>query len=129
MYFPILVVDKTPKTSQQAIAALINLSSREESLRTILIDEPFLSYLHSIITDKLHQHVDLVCMLLSNLAKSPKIEMLLGLKVPEVEGLTEKNMLGQLMEVFVIGEDKKWNGNATYDFLGNVWGDITRVIE
>lgn len=96
-------------------------------MRTILIDEHFLSFLHSIITDNGHQHADLVCMLLSNLAKSPKIETLLGLRVPEAEGLTEKTVLGQLMEVFVIGEDKRWNPNANYDFLANVWGDITRV--
>ena len=118
---------QTPKTSQQAIAALINLSSREEALRTILIDDHFLSYLHSIITDKTHEHADLVCMLLSNLAKSAKIEALLGLSVPEIDGLAEKTILGQLMEVFVVGEDKKWNELATYDFLANVWGDITRV--
>ena len=67
-------------------------------------------------------------MLLSNLAKSPKIEVLFRLNVPEVEGLTEKSVLGQLMEVFVLGENKRWNENATFDFLANVWGDITRVI-
>lgn len=66
-------------------------------------------------------------MLLSNLAKSPRIEVLLDLKVSEVNGLTEKDVLGQLMEVFVLGENKKWNQHATFDFLGNVWGDITRV--
>ena len=66
-------------------------------------------------------------MLLSNLAKSPRIETLMNIQVPEAEGLTEKTVLGQLMEVFVLGEDKKWNPNATFDFLGNVWGDITRV--
>ena len=52
---------------------------------------------------------------------------MLGVKVAEVEGLTEKNVLGQLMEVFVLGENKKWNPNATFDFLANVWGDLTRV--
>jgi Domain of unknown function (DUF383) len=93
----------------------------------LLIDEPFLGYLHSIVTDKTHEHADLACMLLSNLAKSPRIEILLGLKVPEVPGLRENNALGQLMEVFVLGESKKWNQNANYDFLANVWGDLTRV--
>jgi Domain of unknown function (DUF383) len=93
----------------------------------LLIDEPFLGYLHSIITDKAHEHADLVCMLLSNLAKSPRIKILLSLKVPEVEGLREKSVLGQLMEVFVLGQSKKWNENANYDFLANVWGDLTRV--
>lgn len=66
-------------------------------------------------------------MLLSNLAKSPRIEILLGLKVPEVDGLTEKDVLGQFMEVFVLGEDKKWNEHANFDFLASVWGDLTRV--
>lgn len=80
-----------------------------------------------MITDKTHQHADLVCMLLSNLAKSQRIEALLGLKVAEAEGLTEKDVLGQLMEVFVLGENKKWNEHATFDFLASVWGDLTRV--
>ena len=97
-------------------------------MRTILIDELFLSYLHSIITDKTEKHADLACMLLSNLAKSPRIEALFGLKAPEVPELTEKSVLGQLMEVFVRGENKEWNDNATFDFLASVWGDITRVV-
>ena len=66
-------------------------------------------------------------MLLSNLAKSPRIEVLFTLKVAGCEGLTEKSVLGQLMEVFVLGENKKWNEKANFDFLGNVWGDLTRV--
>jgi hypothetical protein len=103
------------------------LSAREEALRTILIDEHFLGYLHSILVDRTHQHADLVCMLLSNLAKSPRIDVLLGLQISEVEGLRETTVLGQLMEVFVLGENKKWNENATFDFLANVWGDLTRV--
>lgn len=122
-----LTETETPKTLQQATAGLINLSSRDESVRPILIDSPFLGYLHSLITDKTNQHADLVCMLLSNLAKSPKIESLFGLHVPEVEGLSEKGVLGQLMETFVRGGNKKWNPNANFDFLANVWGDITRV--
>ena len=96
-------------------------------MQDLLIDEPFLRYLHSIITDKSHEHADLVCMLLSNLAKSPRIELLLNLKVPAVEGLTETDVLRQLMEVFVLGENKKWNKHANFDFLGNVWGDLARV--
>ena len=96
-------------------------------MRTILIDDSFMSYLISILTDKTHRHADLVCMLLSNLAKSPRIETLLGLKVAEVDGLREKTVLGQLMEVFVLGENKRWNPNANFDFLANVWGDLTRV--
>jgi hypothetical protein len=66
-------------------------------------------------------------MLLSNLAKSQRIETLLSLEVIEVEGLAEKDVLGQLMEAFVLGENKKWNEYATFDFLANVWGDLTRV--
>ena len=92
-----------------------------------MIDKPFLSYLHSIITDQTDQRADLTCMLFSNLAKCPRIEHLFGLKVPEIEGLREKTILGQLMEVFVVGENKKWNDHAAFDFLGNVWGDIARV--
>ena len=122
-----LTETETPKTLQQATAGLINLSSRDESVRPILIDNPFLGYLHSLITDKTNQHADLVCMLLSNLAKNPKVESLFGLNVLEVEGFSEKDVLGQLMETFVRGENKKWNPNANFDFLANVWGDITRV--
>jgi hypothetical protein len=66
-------------------------------------------------------------MLLSNLGKSEKIEALFGLKTGKVEGLTETSVLGQLMEVFVVGEGKKWNTHANFDFVGNVWGDLTRV--
>jgi hypothetical protein len=66
-------------------------------------------------------------MLLSNLGKSEKIEPLFRLKTGAVEGLTETSVLGQLMEVFVVGEGKNWNTHANFDFLANVWGDLTRV--
>jgi len=66
-------------------------------------------------------------MLLSNLSKNAKIEALFGLKMGSVQGLTEASVLGQLMEVFVVGDGKKWNPHANFDFLGNVWGDLTRV--
>lgn len=66
-------------------------------------------------------------MLLSNLGKSEKIEALFGLKTGKVEGLVETSVLGQLMEIFVLGEGNKWNTHANFDFLGNVWGDLTRV--
>jgi hypothetical protein len=66
-------------------------------------------------------------MLLSNLGKSEKIEALFGLKTGRLEDLTETSVLGQLMEVFVVGEGKKWNRHANFDFLANVWGDLTRV--
>jgi hypothetical protein len=106
------------------------LSSRDEEFRKILIDEPFLAFLHSIITNKEHEHADLACMLLSNLGKSAKIETLFALKTDGgvAEGLKETSMVGQLMEVFVVGDGKKWNPHANFDFLGNVWADITQVI-
>jgi len=116
-----------PNTAQQAIAGLINLSSRDPEFRNLLIDEHFLALLVSIITDREHEHADLACMLLSNLGKSEKIEALFGLKTNKVEGLTETTVLGQLMEVFFVGEGKKWNPHANFDFVGNVWGDLTRV--
>jgi len=103
------------------------LSSREENVRALLLDGQFLGFLIGLVTDKSYPQADLACMLLSNLAKSPKIEVLFGVKVSEIEGLTEKSVLGQLIEVFVLGENKKWNPNATFDFLANVWGDLTRV--
>jgi hypothetical protein len=103
------------------------LSSRDAEFRNILIDEHFLAFLVSIITDKEYEHADLACMLLSNLGKSEKIEALFGLKTGKVEGLTETSVLGQLMEVFVVGEGKKWNTHANFDFVGNIWGDLTRV--
>jgi len=103
------------------------LSSREENVRALLLDGQFLGFLIGLVTDKSYPQADLACMLLSNLAKSPKIEVLFGVKIPEIEGLTENSVLGQLIEVFVLGENKKWNPNATFDFLANVWGDLTRV--
>lgn len=92
-----------------------------------MIDAPFLTFLHSLITNKDYERADFPCMLLSNLGKNAKIEVLFGLKTGSVEGLTETSVLGQLMEVFVVGDGKKWNPHANFDFLGNVWGDVTQV--
>jgi Domain of unknown function (DUF383) len=67
-------------------------------------------------------------MLLLNLAKSPKIELIFKIKGSQVEGLEEKDTLGQLMEMYVRGENKKWNENANFNFLSGFWGDISRVL-
>jgi Domain of unknown function (DUF383) len=94
----------------------------------VIIDREFLSLLHFLITDKEHQYTDWAVMLLSNLAKSDKINILFGIQAPPVEGLAETTLLGQLLEVFSIGEGKKWNTHANFNFLANFFGDLSRVL-
>lgn len=95
---------------------------------------------------------DLACMLLSNLSKVEEVSLrLLGLRVPftirpeseqagkdgedatttpaAVEEVIEDEIsaLDLLLEVFLKGEGKKYNPNATYDFLAPVFANVSTV--
>lgn len=80
--------------------------------------------------NKEHGLADLACMLLSNLAKSDAIKSLLTLRrnstVPDCHS---DLALDQLLDMYVRGAQKRYNQYANYDFLTNLFSDLTRFSE
>lgn len=75
-----------------------------------------------------HGLADLACMLLANVAKDDAIERLVHLtRKPATGAVTSSDRaLDQLMDCFVRGAERKLNPHATFDFLANVFADLTR---
>lgn len=76
-------------------------------------------------------------MLLCNLAKSDAITSLISMTRAQPtstassadEGPTDPRVLNQLLDVYVKGSNKAWNPHANYDFLTNLFSDLTRFPE
>ncbi|KAK4050473.1 Protein hgh1 [Microbotryomycetes sp. JL221] len=141
--------------AHDALSALINLTSSIIVSTRIAKIPGYLAGLVRMIIDENAVLSDLACMLLSNLSKVEQISLqLLGLHVPFVlpsqvkddnkddaaatSGERAKKMrtvedeipaLDLLLEVFSRGEGKKWNPNATYDFLAPVFANVAMLPE
>ncbi len=71
---------------------------------------------------------DELSMLLANLSKSPAFERLIVLERSKVADLTpSKRAITQLIELFNRGADKRWNKDATYDYLAYMFADLAKV--
>lgn len=119
-----LLKDK-PQIASQAVTALVNVSQNEK-VRKVLMDDEFLQLIFSIVTNPLHGLADLSCMLLCNLAKEEDFARILDMQVPLREFSLSKNIIDQLMDLFVKGTDHGINEYANFDFLANVFADMTR---
>ncbi|EEB06942.2 eukaryotic protein [Schizosaccharomyces japonicus yFS275] len=119
-----LLVDK-PQIASQAATALVNVSQNHE-VRRYLIDAEFVQTVLGIITNPEHGLADLCCMLLCNLTKEDDIVNMFDMKVPLREYSLSSNAIDQLMDCFVKGSNHGINQYANYDFLANVFADLTR---
>lgn len=69
-------------------------------------------------------------MLLSNLAKSDAIKSLISLRrKTNISECESDGAMNQLLDVYVRGHDKTLNQYANYDFLTNLFSDLTRFQE
>ena len=67
-------------------------------------------------------------MLLSNMAKSDKLEGLLTLKRDVPAELSKSNIaIDQLMDCFVKGANGNWNPTADFDFLAYLFADLSKA--
>ncbi|CCG84558.1 protein of unknown function [Taphrina deformans PYCC 5710] len=124
----ILILDE-PKTAHDSITILINLS-QDPLIRNKLVDEIFLNMLLAIIVNKENGLADLACMLLSNLAKSESIKRLLTMtRKSSITECESDGVMNQLLDVYVRGSGKQLNPHANYDFLTNLFSDLTRFPE
>ncbi|OLL26115.1 Protein HGH1 [Neolecta irregularis DAH-3] len=115
-----------PRIACDAASILINLSSDCE-IREILLQPEYILLFTQIITDVKSGLTDLICMILANLSKAEKIELILEITWENIPSMSSSNrVIDQLMDCYVKGHDKSLNPFATFDFLGNLFGDLTR---
>ena len=67
-------------------------------------------------------------MLLANLSKSPSLARLLTLKRASIPALSPSPLaIDQLMDLFNLGANGKYNPTATFDYLAYVFADLVKV--
>ncbi len=129
-----------PMVAHDAFKALINLSAADSTSDVVKVmdDDLFIRDLVLMLVIPNSILSDLCCMLLSNMTKNPSIALKLipdaaapptEKKSEEVQnnGIVKTQYLDNLLEVFVRGDSKKYNPNATFHFLSCVFSNVSAL--
>ncbi|KAJ1980370.1 Protein hgh1 [Dimargaris verticillata] len=118
----------------QALLSLINLSGDDDTA-SYFNDAPFLTTLGALITDPTSPMADMGCMLLANISKHEAIaHQLLNISScppsplrTQPDSEAQVPLVDQLTSVFARGMDRQYNEHADFNFLANVFGNLTSV--
>lgn len=118
---------------QQSITILVNLCDDKQFRRLVATDTEYVKFLIERILDTENMNADIMCILLSNLAKEDCITAVLDMKIDldKLKGESKKvfkssKAMDCLMDCFVKGFDRKLNKYANYDYLAYFFSDISR---
>ncbi|GAV52459.1 hypothetical protein ZYGR_0AG04500 [Zygosaccharomyces rouxii] len=123
---------------QQSVTILANLCDDDLLRRRISNDVEFLEYLSWKICDLGNTSADIMCILLSNLAKENTINKIFTFirkeknedqpNLPPLDRSIFKSnrAIDCLMDCFVKGYDRKLNKFSTFDYLSYFFADISR---
>jgi hypothetical protein len=117
----------------QSITILVNLCDDLTMRNLIVEDESFVKYLITQICNVNNTNADLMCILLTNIAKCDAINKVLDMKI-DVNEDSKKSMkstcaMDCLMDCFVKGFDRSLNKFANYDYLSYFFADISRFTQ
>ncbi|CDF88352.1 related to FAM203 family protein C1020.12c [Zygosaccharomyces bailii ISA1307] len=132
-----LAREKSKILVQQSVTILVNLCDDDSLRHNICSDVDFLEYLSWKICDLENSSADIMCILLSNLAKENAIIKVLKFvrddtkdneRLPPLDRSVFKSnkVMDCLMDCFVKGYDRKLNKYATFDYLSYFFADISR---
>ncbi|KXT11109.1 hypothetical protein AC579_649 [Pseudocercospora musae] len=122
----LLLKDYTP-IAKNALTILVNISEDAEVVKSLAEDDGFIESLLRRVTSQKEQNVDLMCMVLANMAKHDKITKLLTLKRDVPKPLsTSPIAVDQLLDCFVKGADGSYNKDADYDYLCYLFADLAK---
>ncbi|KAK6200153.1 protein HGH1 [Scheffersomyces amazonensis] len=114
----------------QATTILANLCDDITMRNLIVEDVDYLKYLVSQISNINNVNADIMCILLTNLAKNDAINKIFDITIDHDEEQKKIFKSGQvidsLMDCFVKGNDRKLNKYANYDYLAYFFADISR---
>ncbi|KAM0463969.1 hypothetical protein ACHAO4_000694 [Trichoderma viride] len=118
------------KIAEHALNILINLTEDPVVLEFVATDEKFLGIVFSHIVHPEEPNADLLAMLLANLSKYDGSKAFLQRKQEAPSQLgSDDNVLNQLMDLFVKGQDGAYNKKADYDYLAYVFADLSKHTE
>ncbi|KAL2443730.1 Protein HGH1-like protein [Exophiala dermatitidis] len=123
-----LLVKDYPPIAKNALTILVNLSRDAEILENLAADDAFLDTLLKKITNPKEPAANEIAMLLSNMAKSDRMERLVPLKrsLPDKTVSTSPYALDQLFDLFVKGADGGLNKHADFDYLAYLMADMSK---
>ena len=114
----------------QSVTILANLCDDLVMRNLIVEDEEYLKYLATQIINIKNTNADLMCILLTNLAKNDAINKVLDFEVElddeHKKVFSSKKVIDCLMDCFVKGYDRKLNEYANYDYLSYFFADLSR---
>ncbi|KAK5132685.1 hypothetical protein LTR08_008729 [Meristemomyces frigidus] len=122
-----LLIKDYPPIAKNALTILINISSDDEVVKSLVDDDAYLESLLRRVTDAKEPNANELCMLLANLAKSPEITKLLTMKREVPKSLSKSPFaIDQLLDCFVKGAAGSYNANADYDYLSYLFADLAK---
>lgn len=121
----------TSKTlTNQSITILANLCDDLTMRNLIVEDEEYLKFLVSAIVNIKNTNADIMCILLTNLAKNDFINKVLDFTIElnddQKKVFASNKAIDCLMDCFVKGYDRKLNEYAYYDYLSYFFADLSR---
>ncbi|ODV84865.1 hypothetical protein CANARDRAFT_176299 [[Candida] arabinofermentans NRRL YB-2248] len=129
----LITLAKDPKAINvtRALTTLANLCDDVEFRTLIVKDETFLKYILQELINLGNSNADLLCILLTNLAKNDEILRIFDFKLElktEDQIKTFKSNLAMdcIMDLFVKGSERTLNKYANYDYLAYFMADISR---
>lgn len=122
----LLIRDYAP-IAKNALTILINISSDAEVLKCLAEDDAFLESVLLRVTNPKNTTADDYSMLLANLSKSPSLARLVTLRRASIPALSPSPLVfDQLIDLFNIGANGKYNPAATFDYLAYVFADLAK---
>lgn len=122
--------DKGKTTVSQAVTILANLCDDAAMRKLVVEDVAYLEYLVGAIIRNTNMNVDLMCILLANLAKNDAITKIFDIRIKHSDEQSKnfalENAMDCLMDCFVKGYDRSLNRYADYDYLSYFFADISR---
>ncbi|CAH2355706.1 protein Hgh1p [[Candida] railenensis] len=129
-----LARSKGRTTANQAVTILANLCDDIIMRNLIVEDLDFLQYLVSSIIDITNANADIMCILLTNLAKNDSINKIFDFSIKHTTDeqkaiFKSEKAMDCLMDCFVKGSDRTLNKSAEFDYLSYFFADISRFLQ
>lgn len=126
----VLAKDDGKTTVSQSITILANLCEDINVRNLIVEDVDFCKFLVQSIISITNTNADLMCILLTNLAKNDAITKVFDFKLThneeQLKTFKSQYAMDCLMDCFVKGFDRSLNKYANYDYLSYFFADISR---
>lgn len=129
-----LARSKGRTTVNQAVTILANLCDDIAMRNLIVEDLDFFKYLVSSIVDISNANADIMCILLTNLAKNDSVNKIFDFTIQHTTDEQKANFKSEramdcLMDCFVKGSERTLNKAAEYDYLSYFFADISRFLQ